>query len=237
VCQDAAAGQGGAAGEGLRSLPPVAAVILPQRSSTAELAERGGQTPTKERQRMSQSATKKTYALIKFTGLVLVVTLCLWGCARKSSDANGSRASKSDESYAQLDRDYRVMVQARDKARSEAAALKEKLDRLESEVKEREDLIAERDQARKQAAEAQEKHEQAMDQVQKRTAERDQIGRDLNLRTIERDNALSRYEKLRKDLRTLQTTLQSIAAQDGGVAPAAHGADAPAVGAILHNNQ
>lgn len=170
---------------------------------------------------MSLSAKKNVFGMMKLAGVVLVVTLGIWGCARKPADANGERVRTLEARCAKLEQDYRTVAQARDRARKDLTALEEENARLKSESTERESLVKERD-------EAVSRQEKASSQLYKRTAERDQLIRDLHVRTAERDTALNRYEKLRK-------TLQTIVAQDEG-AQQQQNTDTPLAGPVIGGN-
>jgi phage-related tail protein len=175
---------------------------------------------------MSPSAKKNLSGIVKVSAVVLVVTLGIWGCARKPADGNADRIRALEARCVKLEQDYRTVAQARDKSRQELAALEEEVARQKTALAERESLVKDRDDLRKQAEAAHVEREQLTKQLSERTAERDQLGRDLNVRTAERDTALARYEKLRK-------TLQALVAQDDGPQP---GPQTPVAGPAVGGN-
>src|SRR5215472_16563768 len=99
---------------------------------------------------MSPASRNKLSGAAKVGAVVLVVSLGLWGCARKSSEPGQSDRVRSLEGKCvKLEQDYRTVVHARDKARRDLAALEEETARLQREVAEKEALVKERDQLRK----------------------------------------------------------------------------------------
>src|SRR4051812_214040 len=81
---------------------------------------------------MARSANKNVFGLVKLSAVVLAVTVCIWGCARKPTDDNAERVRTLEARSVKLQQDYRTVAQARDKARKDVAALEEKIARLES---------------------------------------------------------------------------------------------------------
>jgi hypothetical protein len=146
---------------------------------------------------MSPACKNKLSGAAKVGAVVLVVSLGLWGCARKSSETGHSdRVRTLEGRCVKLEQDYRTAVQSRDKAQRD---LKEEANRLQSEVAEKEALVKERDQLRKLARE----REQLVKQLSKCTSERDDLRQQLAQRLAERDTVLGRYERLRKGLQGL----------------------------------
>ena len=151
---------------------------------------------------MSSVCEKNLSGAAKVGAVVLVVSLGLWGCARKPSDTSQSERVRALEGRCvKLEQDYRTVAQARDKARRELATLEEEAARLQREAADREALIKERDELRKLAAES----ERLNRQLAQRTAERDNLRLQLTQRLAERDTVLGRYERLRKGLQGLVT--------------------------------
>jgi outer membrane murein-binding lipoprotein Lpp len=80
--------------------------------------------------------------------LMVVASLGVWGCAQGGSPASGSARLRDLEArHAKLEEDYRATVTARDAARQKATALEQEraalarqVARLQSVVKERDDL-------------------------------------------------------------------------------------------------
>src|SRR5262245_29181644 len=150
---------------------------------------------------MSAASKKKWSGIAKIAAVVLVVGLGIWGCARKPSERGESDRVRSLEGRCvKLEQDYRTAAQARDKARSDVAA-------LEREAIDRDLLIKERDEARSQAEEAKAEFDRIARQLAQRTNERDLLRRDLNVTTAERDTVMGRYDRLRRGL-------QEVMAQD-----------------------
>ncbi len=149
---------------------------------------------------MSPACKNKLSGALKVGAVVLVVSLGLWGCARKPVENSQSDRVRSLEGRCvKLEQDYRTVVQTRDKARRELAALEEENARLHREVADRAALVKERDQLRKVAGE----RERLARQLSQRTSERDDLRQQLAQRLAERDTVLSRYERLRKGLQGL----------------------------------
>jgi chromosome segregation ATPase len=178
---------------------------------------------------MSPCAKQRLSGIVKISAVVLVVSLGIWGCARKPAESTADRLRSLEARCVKLEQDYRTVAQARDSARKDLAALEEEVNRQKTDAANHEATAKERDELRRQVETVQFERERLSKQLRDRTNERDQLNRDLNVRTAERDTALSRYEKFRK-------TLQTIVAQDEGSAPQQQGTDAPAAGPALNTN-
>lgn len=147
---------------------------------------------------MSQTSKKQMFGMLKVAAVMLVVSLGVWGCARKPAEANSDRIRALEARCVKLEQDYRTVAQARDKARRDLAA-------LEADGS----VAGERDQLRKEVEAITADRDRLTKQLSDRTTERDQLGRDLNSRTAERDTALTRYDRLRKSLQTIVTQDES----------------------------
>jgi hypothetical protein len=152
---------------------------------------------------MSPACKMNLSGAARAAALILVVSLGLWGCARKPGEKGSSEQVRTLEGRCvKLEQDYRTVAQARDKARRELATLEEEAARLQREAADREALIKERDELRKLAAE----REGLSRQLVLRTSERDNLQQQLAQRLTERDTVLGRYERLRKGLQSLVVT-------------------------------
>lgn len=149
---------------------------------------------------MSPAAKKTWGGILKISAVVMVVSLGIWGCARKPVDrtAGNDRIRSLEGKCVKLEQNYRTVAEARDRARAEAS-------RLQREVTDIEALTKERDELRQQAKEAIAQRDQAAKNLAKRTEERDQIRRDLNVKKAQFDTVSIRYERLRKSLQTIVT--------------------------------
>src|SRR4051794_20763972 len=108
---------------------------------------------------MSQSSKKTLLGMAKISAVVLVVSLGIWGCARKpAAEANADRVRALEARCVKLEQDYRTVAQARDKARRDL-----------EEQKVEAGAVSERDELRKQ--------------VEAANAERERLTRQLNDRT------------------------------------------------------
>jgi chromosome segregation ATPase len=156
----------------------------------------------------------------------MVVSLGLWGCARRPSDNSQSERIRSLEGRCvKLEQDYRTVAQARDKARRELATLEEEAARLQREAADREALIKERDDLRKRAAE----NGRLSQQLTKRTSERDDLQQQLTQRISERDTVLGRYDRLRKGVQNL------LSEQDAPPPPSTEGTTATPTSTAISN--
>jgi chromosome segregation ATPase len=121
----------------------------------------------------------------KVSVVVLVVSLGIWGCARKPAEkGTAERVRNLEARCLKLEQDYRTVQQARDKAKKELAS-------LEEELAGRTELLKERDALRKQ--------------VQSVQAERDDLRQQVSAKASERDALQNRCERLRKGLQNLMT--------------------------------
>jgi hypothetical protein len=171
---------------------------------------------------MSPACKKNLSGAAKVGAVVLVISLGLWGCARKPGENNQSeRVRKLEGQCVKLEQDFRTVAQARDKARRELAVREQELARLQRDAADHESLVKERDDLRKQAAES----ERLNQQLAQRTSERDGLRQQLNQRLAERDTVLGRYERLRKGLQGLvgedDTPLPPTPTTDGPATPTA----------------
>jgi hypothetical protein len=146
---------------------------------------------------MSPVRKEQLSGAAKLAAVVLVFSLGLWGCARKSGEtAQGDRVRALEGRCVKLEQDYRTVIQARDKARRDLAALEEEAGRLQREAAAKEALLKERDALRKLAGQ----REQLVRQL---SGERDDLKQQLTQRLTERDTVLGRYDRLRKGLQNL----------------------------------
>jgi chromosome segregation ATPase len=155
-------------------------------------------------------AVKKTWSgIIKISAVVLVVSLGIWGCARKPIENHSSneRIRSLEGKCVKLEQDFRIVAHARDRARKDLETAEKELSRLQRELPEREVLAKERDELREQLNAMATQRDQAEKTVAKRTEEREQVRRELNVKIAEFDTVTTRYDRLRK-------TLQTIVAQD-----------------------
>jgi hypothetical protein len=136
----------------------------------------------------------------KAGAVILVVSLGLWGCARKPADNSSSERVRALEAKCvKSEQDYRTAAQALVNARRELTTISEKNGQLEREAADRQALIKERDDLRKAAAD----RDRLNRQLAQRTAERDGLKQQLTQGLAERDTVLGRYDRLRKGLQNL----------------------------------
>src|SRR4051794_38439165 len=116
---------------------------------------------------------KKLSGLARVAATVMVVSLGIWGCARRPVEQsnNTDKVRAVEARCVKLEQDYRSVAQARDKARKDLAAAEEESGRLQKELADRETLVRERDELRKQLKASQTEKEQAQQLVAQRTGE------------------------------------------------------------------
>ncbi len=153
---------------------------------------------------MSPACKERLSGAAKLAAVVLVVSLGIWGCARRPD--NGSQAQRIRDlegKNVKLEHNYLTATQGRKKAQDDLARLKEEASRLQSEVAEKESLLKERDELRKLTQEVQVERDRLARALAQRTSEREELQQQLTLRTNERDSVAVRLERFRKGLQNL----------------------------------
>jgi chromosome segregation ATPase len=177
------------------------------------------------------SKEKNLSGFARAAATVMVVSLGLWGCARRPAEqsSNGDRVRTVEAKCVKLEQDYRSVAQARDKARKDLAAAEEETARLQKELADHQALLRERDELRKQLKANQSEKDQILQLVAQRTSERDELQQQVARRTNERDSLLGRCDRLRKGLQDL--LIQDDSPQNPTPAsPGSSGAGAPLLG-------
>src|SRR3954452_7352168 len=123
--------------------------------------------------RMSPSAKRRLSGIVKISAVVLVISLGIWGCARKPAESTADRLRSLEARCVKLEQDYRTVAQARDTARKDLAALEEEVNRQRSDAANHEAVIKERDELRRQVETTQFERERLTKQLRDRTSERD----------------------------------------------------------------
>jgi hypothetical protein len=143
--------------------------------------------------------------IAKASAVVLVVSLGLWGCARKPAgpSANADRARALETRCKQLNQEYLRLTQARDKAKADLAAMEKEAARLDREAGTRAMLIKERDEMRHQLKTVLTERDELQQALAQRTGERDELRQQLSARVSERDVLQGRCDRLRKGLQNL----------------------------------
>jgi chromosome segregation ATPase len=151
------------------------------------------------------SKQKNLSGLARAAAVVMVVSLGVWGCARRPAEqsSNTDRVRAVEARCVKLEQDYRSVAQARDKARKELGTAEEESARLQKELTEHEALLRERDELRKQLKANQTEKEQIQKLVAQRTSERDELQQQYTQRTGERDMLMGRCDRLRKGIQDL----------------------------------
>jgi septal ring factor EnvC (AmiA/AmiB activator) len=162
---------------------------------------------------MSPVSKKNMSGVAKVAAVVLVVSLGLWGCARRPVAQGSSEKFRELEGRCvKMEQAYRNEAQARARAAKELATLEEEAARLQRELAERQAQLEQKTQAAKL------EREHLQKQVAHRTSERDNLQQQLAIRISERDAVTGRYENLRKGLQAL--VIQDDAAYQGATPPA-----------------
>jgi hypothetical protein len=143
----------------------------------------------------------------KASAMVMVISFGLWGCARKPANptANAERARALETRCKQLNQEYLRLTQARDKAKTDLAALEKEAARLDKEAGTRAMLTKERDDLQAQLKTAQAARDELQQSLAQRTSERDELQQQLTARLSERDALQGRCDRLRKGLQNLLT--------------------------------
>ncbi|MFO0877547.1 MAG: hypothetical protein U0840_09245 [Gemmataceae bacterium] len=157
--------------------------------------------------------------------VILVVTVGVWGCARKTDNRVGTneRVRVLETRCQKFEQDYRIVAQARDAARKEAALLREETERLQKELADKAALIQERDQLLAQVKSNGQQIEEMGKLIGLRTSERDDLKAQLVQRSGERDQLQGRMDKFRKGLQHLlaQDEAPAVSVPSGTPAPVA----------------
>jgi chromosome segregation ATPase len=143
--------------------------------------------------------------IARLSAVALVVSFGLWGCARKAAgpSANADRARALETRCKQLNQEYLRLTVARDKAKSDMAAMEKESARLDREAGTRATLLKERDELRAQLKAAQAERDGVQQTLAQRTSERDEVRQELSVRLSERDALQGRCDRMRQGLQAL----------------------------------
>jgi chromosome segregation ATPase len=128
----------------------------------------------------------------KALAVLLVAVVGLWGCSQgtsSSSPANAERVRTLESKCAKLEEDYRGAVATRDQLRKEVGGLLEERAKLE--------------QAKARLEVTRGKLEKDLEAAHAVAVERDQLRKDIESRTTERDTLQLRCDRLKKGLQNL----------------------------------
>lgn len=150
--------------------------------------------------------------LRKLLLVVVVVSVGLWGCARKPAARSAPERIRQLESRCtRVEQEYRNVSSARDRLRKELELVKAENARLQKEVTDNTDAVRERDEMQQKVNAAMTQQDLLKTQLAKANRERDNMQNQVSLRQTERDNLQGRIEKLRKSLKSV---LDEDAVQD-----------------------
>ena len=136
-------------------------------------------------------------SVFAYAGLLLIACLGVWGCGKKPTEAATLERARALESRCvQLEQDYRLVTQARDRARLELGEAQGQIAAHLEALKEIGSL-----RIRLQASLAGQEQLRAL--AERRCKERDELAGQLAMRMTERQALTSRCEKLRNGLRSL----------------------------------
>lgn len=135
--------------------------------------------------KMRTDTDNRTDAM-KILGVVVLVCVCLWGCARNPSTSNNERLAALDARCQKLEQDVRSVTQMRDRARKDLSAVEEQLARTQMDLAQRNSEC-----------------ERLKQQLKAGQLEREQLNKLLVQRTGERDEAQQRWDRVRKSLQEL----------------------------------
>jgi hypothetical protein len=157
---------------------------------------------------MSPVCKERLSGAAKLAAVVLVVSLGIWGCARRPDNGSqGDRIRSLEGKCVKREQDYLTVSKALDKAQRALKRVQEEASRLQREAAEKESLLKERDELRKLAQDVQVERDRLTRTLAQRTSEREELQQQLSLRTSERDSVAGRLERVRRGL-------QSLMAQD-----------------------
>lgn len=149
-------------------------------------------------------------SLFTYAGLLLIACFGVWGCGKRPTEAAANERARALESRCvQLEQDYRVVTQARDRARQE-------LGEAQGQVAAQGELLKEMESLRQKLQASLLGQEHFRKLSAERMKERDNLRDELAMRMNERELLTSRCDKLRKGLQSLL--------QDDGQMGAAGGA-------------
>jgi chromosome segregation ATPase len=167
----------------------------------------------------------------RMAAMVMVVSLGLWGCARRPAEQSSSsdRVRTLEARCVKLEQDYRSVATARDKARKDLVAAEDESGRLQKDLADYQTVQRDRDEQRKQLKASQAERDQLQQTVAQRTSERNELQQQINERTSERDALSGRCDRFRKGLQDLliQDDMPVILTP---AAPTSQSAGGPAVG-------
>jgi chromosome segregation ATPase len=143
--------------------------------------------------------------------VVVVVSLGLWGCARKPP-VRGSQLDRLrdlEKRCVKLEQDYKRVAQARDQAQKDAKDLKDEVATLRKQIEDEAVLMRERDDLRKQVA-------QVKADLAQKTSDLDELRQQIAQKVTERDALQGRCERLKKGLQSLLTQEEGPFPPPGG---------------------